>query len=53
MPKLTNTITVEDASPNKMLSKIRLNASLRKKGKTEALPSAVTSATAVKNTLKQ
>ena len=55
MPRLANTITVgAAASPTAMPSKIPIKAkraSLRKKGRTGALPSAATSA--VKNTLKR
>ena len=55
MPRLANTIRVDAAaSPAAMLSKIPIKAkraSLRKKGRTAALPSAATSA--VKNTLKR
>ena len=55
MPRLANTITVgAAASPTAMLTKIPIKAkraSLRKKGRTAALPSAATSA--VKNTLKR
>ena len=56
MPRLANTITVgAAASPTAMLTKIPIKAnhraSLRKKGRTAAMPSAATSA--VKNTLKR
>ena len=55
MPKLANTITVDAAaSPTAILGKIPIkpkHSSLRKKGRTAALPSAAASTT--KNTLKR